>query len=549
MFVEAEYFALPSRNAKFGTCVYVDEDNLRWFLVVNSEGLFFLRTGVGIQGDRYTLEPVKTTGVPAGAELVSCGIIPACRRRGLDKARDVQDDSKSLSCGALVCLLMALRVEGGMLEPTSHGRDDGHSRSATPLRAAGRSTPSGLLNVYSCGLGSGGGSVEEAFVGEEYQQLQLDYAPLGVAHATVWRFQGVGESQWTPDEEQTRKEGDALLVCGGDGRVHVYTCWPSSENVPGGRRSQLKEENDTGIAAMVPELRVLQEPVLSLAVRQGHCPRTGRWCRQVMAGCADGYVRLTAYYRDDDSMNTLSFSVDGPVAGVTIAVDSEAKQGAEISEGAVGFVSGCLGTASACQLGEDSLLWTGTIPLLEGDAVLCVSYAEFGRDNCLDLVLGTYFGTVGVYRNPEEGVGWQLVEAGLGDSSQFLAGQLYNNQGGVYEWKDPVPKECWERIGAGSGGEGDDQAAPERRKGAGVRHGPRNMAAMWERQMPFPVYSITIGDFNHDGVEEMVVTTMYSVHVMQPNYEHEVSRLRGTLDILQSLQGQGEGGRTAQGGE
>lgn len=62
------------------------------------------------------------------------------------------------------------------------------------------------------------------------------------------------------------------------------------------------------------------------------------------------------------------------------------------------------------------------------------------------------------------------------------------------------------------------------------------MAFKWQRHVPHPVLGIIVGDFNHDGIGEMVVVTMYGVHVLRPDYVEEATRLRKTLAALRRLQ-------------
>ena len=58
----------------------------------------------------------------------------------------------------------------------------------------------------------------------------------------------------------------------------------------------------------------------------------------------------------------------------------------------------------------------------------------------------------------------------------------------------------------------------------------------WQRDVPHPVFGIVSGDFNHDGVNEMVVVTQYGVHVFRPDYREEASRFAKTLHALKTLQ-------------
>lgn len=64
----------------------------------------------------------------------------------------------------------------------------------------------------------------------------------------------------------------------------------------------------------------------------------------------------------------------------------------------------------------------------------------------------------------------------------------------------------------------------------------RHMAFKWQRHLPYPVFGITVGDFNDDGIGEMVVVTKHGVHVLRPDYGEEAARLGKVLDTLKALE-------------
>ncbi|CAN0549389.1 unnamed protein product, partial [Ectocarpus sp. 12 AP-2014] len=58
----------------------------------------------------------------------------------------------------------------------------------------------------------------------------------------------------------------------------------------------------------------------------------------------------------------------------------------------------------------------------------------------------------------------------------------------------------------------------------------------WQRDLPHGVLGIAFGDFNHDGVRELVAATQYGVHVFRPDYRKEASRFAKTMHALKMLQ-------------
>lgn len=50
------------------------------------------------------------------------------------------------------------------------------------------------------------------------------------------------------------------------------------------------------------------------------------------------------------------------------------------------------------------------------------------------------------------------------------------------------------------------------------------------------MFGIVLGDFNHDGVNEMAVVTQYRGHVFRPEYQEEANRIAKTLHAPIRLQ-------------
>ncbi|SAM02589.1 hypothetical protein [Absidia glauca] len=64
--------------------------------------------------------------------------------------------------------------------------------------------------------------------------------------------------------------------------------------------------------------------------------------------------------------------------------------------------------------------------------------------------------------------------------------------------------------------------------------GTQDYNVLWRRQFAYPIYRIVHFDLNCDGLDELLVTTMYGVHIFQPNMLKAKSRL---LEVLQFIQG------------
>ncbi|KAI8986427.1 hypothetical protein BDB01DRAFT_785614 [Pilobolus umbonatus] len=63
--------------------------------------------------------------------------------------------------------------------------------------------------------------------------------------------------------------------------------------------------------------------------------------------------------------------------------------------------------------------------------------------------------------------------------------------------------------------------------------GSQVYTVLWRRQFAYPIYRITHLDLNRDGLDELIVTTMYGVHIFQPNMKKAKDRL---LEVLQYVE-------------
>ncbi|KAL4210206.1 hypothetical protein AB4K20DRAFT_1969538 [Rhizopus microsporus] len=57
---------------------------------------------------------------------------------------------------------------------------------------------------------------------------------------------------------------------------------------------------------------------------------------------------------------------------------------------------------------------------------------------------------------------------------------------------------------------------------------------LWKRQFAYPIYRIVHLDLNRDGLDELIVTTMYGVHIFQPNMKKARDRLLEVLQYIES---------------
>ncbi|CEP14747.1 hypothetical protein [Parasitella parasitica] len=63
--------------------------------------------------------------------------------------------------------------------------------------------------------------------------------------------------------------------------------------------------------------------------------------------------------------------------------------------------------------------------------------------------------------------------------------------------------------------------------------GTQVYTVLWKRQFAYPIYRMTHLDLNRDGLDELIVTTMYGVHIFQPNMKKARDKL---LEVLQYVE-------------
>ncbi|ORX45716.1 hypothetical protein DM01DRAFT_1410918 [Hesseltinella vesiculosa] len=64
--------------------------------------------------------------------------------------------------------------------------------------------------------------------------------------------------------------------------------------------------------------------------------------------------------------------------------------------------------------------------------------------------------------------------------------------------------------------------------------GTQEYNILWRRQFAYPLYRIMHLDLNCDGLDELLVMTMYGVHILQPNLQKAKAKL---LDAIQYIEG------------
>ncbi|KAI8381032.1 uncharacterized protein BYT42DRAFT_289604 [Radiomyces spectabilis] len=64
--------------------------------------------------------------------------------------------------------------------------------------------------------------------------------------------------------------------------------------------------------------------------------------------------------------------------------------------------------------------------------------------------------------------------------------------------------------------------------------GTQDYNVLWRRQFAYPIYRMTHLDLNRDGLDELIVITMYGVHIFQPNMKKTKDRLLKVLQFVES---------------
>lgn len=527
-------------------------------LVVNTSRLFALRAGLGPADDRYALEYLPAVSIPEGAELVSCTVV----RRSSPRL-----SVESRGTPGMVCVAMLAPRDNGPVEPgTKQGdaaggpamRQPAPSLPAAPTQTAAASESSqpvsGFLNVYPI-VGEKSFEVERA-LRRPPQQLPLPYVPVGVCHATVWRSAPpssfVEAASSSPrDTYPSVERGDALLVWDQTGVVHGYTRWEGTLTDDGGGSGRvnrgvdgaplLTAESRESLARLMPELSAIGGPVLCVAIdaeeQEGGVRR-----RQVIAGCTDG-VHHVSFDAETGRKEAVSSFINGPVPALALNTCPSLFPREIFCSGEGGGSDLCLGFACS-GLGTMASLVTsggygekgtprwcsGIACSADNDEVMCMSCADFCQDGSISVAVGTRLGKVMVYEvvadaceNRMEETSEDKYDGGFG-ATCLDDGDSSSEASRRGESASPRP------LGA-ERHHVTDRASPSAWKDPGL-----DLTARWQRDVRHPVWGISLGDLNHDGVREMVVATQFGVHVFRPDYREEASRLAKTLCALKMLE-------------
>lgn len=374
------------------------------------------------------------------------------------------------------------------------------------------------------------------------------------------------------------------------------------------RTSVLKAESRESLRAMIPELRGIDGPVSCLAfdAMEEDGEGTASWRRRVLAGCKDTdrciSVDDVASDRKETAVASVAASVAAPVSAVAFNARTRffpQDRGVEDVWGGdvLGFACNELdllawlvrglnnedcgasggGNGTGGSIQEPRWL-TGTLPLpgAGGDQVECIACADFCRDGSTSVAVGTRLGKVIVYgaeasgderRRPATGgleeIGWGDGEGlafGLGtfddDDSEDESAPSEAAQSHSRRWDStsprpsapaaapPPPTERQHQARRGADRAGAAGGGGAANGGSSSRNPRPLLSVRWQRDVPHGVLKIAWGDFNHDGVSEMVVATRYGVHVFRPDYLNEANRFAKTMHALKTLQpkdgGEGE---------
>lgn len=353
-----------------------------------------------------------------------------------------------------------------------------------------------------------------------------------------------------------------------------------------GYAARLRAESRESLETLIPELRGMDGRVSCLSFDAAEDGKSAsRRRRRLLAGCKD-CVRCSSL--DDVATGrgeTTVSSVADPVCDVAFnACPRFMPHDRRIDDAWGGnvagfacteldtlawFVSGGVDTDSGAREGLGRRWCTGTLPLpgAGGDQVTCMGCGNFCRDGSTCVAIGTSLGKVVVYgadtdpgddataevgvadnNGDDEGLAFRLGDADYGeniDEDEFGSCDATSSRGG--DSTSPRPP------GASAAAVGrqfhNRHVAEMLEGGGGAYHADYSssnnnsrplLSVRWQRHVPHGVLRIVCGDFNHDGVCELVVATHYGVHVFHPDYREEASRFSKTMSALKMLQAKEE---------
>ncbi|CBN76738.1 expressed unknown protein [Ectocarpus siliculosus] len=391
----------------------------------------------------------------------------------------------------------------------------------------------------------------------------------GMVHGYT-RWEGGGDRRTAADSSTSRGGGGGGTGSGGGATGHV---------------SILTAESRESLETLMPELRGIDSPVSCLAfdaVEEGD--GWARRRRRVLAGCMESARCVSLHDAASGRRETAVASVPGPVGAVALnARPRFMPYDRHVDDRWGGNVAGFACTeldmlawlvegGNAAGAGVGGRWYTGSLPLVEaggggGDQVTCMECADFFRDGSTAVAIGTNLGKVIVYSaEPNNGGGEGGLAGGLEEVGRVDAGGRSGGEGLVFGLEvdgddsseedeagcssNPVqpPSRRGDSVSPRPSGLASSSAdrqfhsrrVADRQGGGGSREQQQQqrplLTARWQRDLPHGVLRIAFGDFNHDGVRELVVATQYGVHVFRPDYRAEASRFAKTMHALKMLQ-------------
>lgn len=344
-----------------------------------------------------------------------------------------------------------------------------------------------MLNVY--GL-SASPNASLSIVFSSCKQKQLGFTPFELTHTTLLSPNG---------------EVD-LLLAGSDCCLHVYRLMGDSFTELVGRKHPL------------PHLTKTTSSIVSLDIQSD---ATGE--AVAVAGFQDGLISLacltpnpnggglkvhsTHQYYTDGAASTVSLLVNKPVissvaigrgvdtlAAITTELNGMHKRAwseCEMVQAPMGLLVGsALGYAVAYgDIQQSNFSKETFLPQSDrDDSVLCSGFMDVNMDGHDEILLGTYNQHLLVYKT-------NVNEDGK------LAGTGYELS------SDPDLDE---------------------------RSGPFQLST--RVAFDHPIYALDAVDLNRDGIDELVVTTMYSIQVFEVDMECCAGQLRATVDLVKEVQ-------------
>ena len=248
----------------------------------------------------------------------------------------------------------------------------------------------------------------------------------------------------------------------------------------------------------IPQLNTLGSAPLSLTT--SNCVSGGAGSSVLGVGCRNGtlHVFQTDYNTSPNSGQGFGKkqvdSLNGPLPTLEI-VENGLDNLDVVVGGALGFAAVYHDITNTGLDAQDPVILPKSRLY---DSVLCSHVADLSWDGCQNIAIGTYGQELLVYEKIKEGQGLREKK----DHSTLFDSSV-------------------DATGEGSG----------------------QYRVKWQRTFAHPLYSIDTGDFNQDGVDELVVNSLRGIHILQPDLEAaadkillEVSRFSELKELSSALE-------------